>query len=582
MRGSISHRKILWSREHLHAIRATQLLIAASRVASGPYIDYIRRLAKQSNGWPHLQYLADFMDVTTAPVKHVWVKNDPEDMEERAHRTKVAILDFVPDHLQEKVLRKDCDTIDQLHEALLLPQDKDDNITGRLYVVEDLSRDVIEALGAKFDIDPRFFRAQISDYTWHNPREPWVEFPSLSITSHQRSFFCIRYFQPRYFPTKECFAKARTLAGGFNVLRRLDNNRPWEGTDRFDKPKSDIGLVRSKLSLWDRKNTPDQTMMIGVLLVDPTIKEGYPLWGGYPNFEDCPSMNDTPQAPSVSPRPEISMFEDVISRITTMSAADIRALSKDPRLFVNKPLYIICAEWITVIKYLTTRMTQLEWELDNNPITPFQHPEGLDAALVSLNTWRRRIPYYYECLAEAMQRVVTAKSFMGQPLTESALLPLKDDFEELQAGLKAVAERADRIQTAVSTSISITENKKAIELNRTATRLTYLAVIFVPLTWVSGLFSMQSNFGPALNTIIWQYFSVALPLTIAALLALIFYPHFMKLWAKLGAWWKRRTVAQKLKEKREKAKKSEVKKDKTRTGTGQEKLNENGQPITQR
>lgn len=37
-----------------------------------------------------------------------------------------------------------------------------------LFVVEDLSREVIEILGSHFDIDPFFFRAHIDDYVSYN------------------------------------------------------------------------------------------------------------------------------------------------------------------------------------------------------------------------------------------------------------------------------------------------------------------------------------------------------------------------------------------------------------------------------
>jgi hypothetical protein len=41
-------------------------------------------------------------------------------------------------------------------------------VNTRLFVVEDLSRDVIEALGFHFKIDPSFFREHIVDYAWYN------------------------------------------------------------------------------------------------------------------------------------------------------------------------------------------------------------------------------------------------------------------------------------------------------------------------------------------------------------------------------------------------------------------------------
>ena len=55
----------------------------------------------------------------------------------------------------------------------------------RIFIVEDLSRDVIEALGAQYDIDPLFFRSHILDYLWYNTRDPWTEIQDLSHISQE-------------------------------------------------------------------------------------------------------------------------------------------------------------------------------------------------------------------------------------------------------------------------------------------------------------------------------------------------------------------------------------------------------------
>jgi len=55
----------------------------------------------------------------------------------------------------------------------------------RLFIVEDLSRDVIETFGAQYDIDPLFFRGHISDYLWYNTRDPWTELQDLSHISQE-------------------------------------------------------------------------------------------------------------------------------------------------------------------------------------------------------------------------------------------------------------------------------------------------------------------------------------------------------------------------------------------------------------
>lgn len=52
------------------------------------------------------------------------------------------------------------------------------SVRTRLFVVEDLSRNVIEALGNHFKIDPSFFREHIVDYAWYNTSE-------FSVTASQ-------------------------------------------------------------------------------------------------------------------------------------------------------------------------------------------------------------------------------------------------------------------------------------------------------------------------------------------------------------------------------------------------------------
>lgn len=72
------------------------------------------------------------------------------------------------------------DCLEGLHE--------NDSVKTRLFVVEDLSRDVIEALGHHFKIDPSFFREHIVDYAWYNTSEFSITavhtqiFPGTSLT----------------------------------------------------------------------------------------------------------------------------------------------------------------------------------------------------------------------------------------------------------------------------------------------------------------------------------------------------------------------------------------------------------------
>jgi hypothetical protein len=223
-----------------------------------PYLGHIKAI---SGGWPHLRYLADWMQVSTAPVKWKFIKEaDPSVREERASRTKVAMIGFQPG---KEVELKRANNTAELSDIL-----KDQAVCGsvsfgRLFIVEDLSRDVIELLGAEFDIDPLFFREHISDYMWYNTRDPWVELPDLKVVSRTRSFFSMRYFQARYFRSRDSLERARTQSGFFNVLRRVEDDE--NQNPHFDSPGSMVGLVRRRASLWIRPKKSNETGFLGKL-----------------------------------------------------------------------------------------------------------------------------------------------------------------------------------------------------------------------------------------------------------------------------------------------------------------------------
>lgn len=79
--------------------------------------------------------------------------------------------------------------------------------------------------------------------------------------------------------------------------RRSDNDR--NSLPSLDGGESVVGLSRRKTSIWiggdpKQKDTTIGRLMrlhqrnsltsAGIILVDPTVKEGFPLWYGYSNW----------------------------------------------------------------------------------------------------------------------------------------------------------------------------------------------------------------------------------------------------------------------------------------------------------
>ncbi|KAI1092656.1 hypothetical protein F5B19DRAFT_453981 [Rostrohypoxylon terebratum] len=473
-----------------------------------PYLMHIKSL---SMGWPHLRYLAEWMEVTTSPTKWQLIRKlqDPElerVRRERARRTKIKAIDFVSGQPVTNKNMHDIGSPDELSRHLEQPGVPG---TTRLYIVEDLSRDVIERLGSKLDIDPLFFREHINDYTWYNARDPWVELPDLDVVSRSRPYFRLMYMQPRYFTSRDSFDDARKQAGFFNVLRRLDEDNEHESL--FDDKSATIALVRSKTSFWIRPSNDTQSA-IGVLLVDPSITEGFPLWKGYRPFKNSPAFSD--KTPFQVP-PRTSLFDDLIFWITQTSQEDIDAIEHNPSAMSFRILQIICAEWLTLSRYITSRLGQIEWEIEKPDLFQVKKPDLQDSinfntSLKKLHTWRRRLPIYKAMVADTQARIFPAHESGTD--RKGCITDLKKDFQIVAGHFDDLLSRTERIATVATAVTAIEESRRAIEQNKTLGRLTYLAVIFAPLSFVSSFFSMSTDLAGLTQTI-WVYFCVAVPIS---------------------------------------------------------------------
>lgn len=83
-------------------------------------------------------------------------------------RTRVSLLEYPMDD-GKPITRKDFMDSSEMDKHIESLKDKDDSsVKLRLFVVEDLSREVIETLGGHYDVDPSFFREHIVDYVWYN------------------------------------------------------------------------------------------------------------------------------------------------------------------------------------------------------------------------------------------------------------------------------------------------------------------------------------------------------------------------------------------------------------------------------
>lgn len=63
--------------------------------------------------------------------------------------------------------------------------------------------------------------------------------------------------------------------------------------------------------------------------------------------------------------------------------------------------------------------------------------------------------------------------------------------------------------------------------------MTYIALVFIPLSFTSTIFSMSDDFGPGKDRF-WIYFATAIPLLLVVLGSSVSWSHA---WSKILIWW---------------------------------------------
>jgi len=201
-------------------------------------------------------------------------------------------------------------------------------------------------------------------------------------------------------------------------------------------------------------------------------------------------------------------------------------------------------------EYIKTRLNQIEWEI-SLPEHFLKSGTTILDTLKKLHMWRRLVPLYREMLEETIERVsqlswlhqttqvtasnlnVTRSNYTGAIIQPSN--PVTDptsafnaDFLKALSFMKEYQERIDRLTSVVTAVISIEDSRHAQDDNRNIARLTWLGTLFIPLSFIATLFSMQADVG-TLNQTYKLYFKIAPPSAVAAVCMLLALPRMQDL-----------------------------------------------------
>ncbi|PMD50633.1 uncharacterized protein K444DRAFT_637983 [Hyaloscypha bicolor E] len=120
--------------------------------------------------------------------------------------------------------------------------------------------------------------------------------------------------------------------------------------------------------------------------------------------------------------------------------------------------------------------------------------EKFDIRLQELQSWRRRSMISRQKVQSVLSLL---KEWMAKYPTDAVLLqPLITDYEYINANIEEYGRMLERSVSVVISVVQIFEVRWAFTETTNITRLTILALIFFPLSYISSLFSMNPSNAP--------------------------------------------------------------------------------------
>lgn len=106
------------------------------------------------------------------------------------------------------------------------------------------------------------------------------------------------------------------------------------------------------------------------------------------------------------------------------------------------------------------------------------------------------------------------------------------DIDYLQSHLREYSFSMERAVPVATAMVQLLDVQQSGRHAANVTLLTYIALVFVPLSWVTGLFSMSERYSPGQENF-WVYFATAVPLCLVVLFVSVV-PYYRQKWMMAG------------------------------------------------
>ncbi|KAM7210042.1 hypothetical protein V8F06_014574 [Rhypophila decipiens] len=385
-------------------------------------------------------------------------------------------------------------------------------IHGRVLLVENIRPHLISLLGEILDIDPVFFAGHITTDFKDIEKAPLP--PSLALFPSQiseRGYLHIHYQQVLDLGSADPFrSSSYSLKSDSNIPRNVRRLPHLSGRQ--------LALARACCSILVKKI---KGSWICLILVDPAVKtvveilcsgdrKVYPsmlLHGGFEDFEQSTSFASSTSTIANRSWDKKSMLSSLIHYFRNEPPGFV---SSGPSILSMGyyPIRIVLAEWILYTHLMSRYFKYYECTLHD--IENRMH----DSDIIDLQRWRRRS-------MQSQHKLILISEFVDYWLPQEAdRQPWNHALKDIKHVLSQLEHynRSLEHMVGVATSmVQLLDSRRSMLEAANVSRLTFIAVVFVPLSWVASLFSMSENYSPGQRNF-WVYFATALPVLLLVLL----------------------------------------------------------------
>ncbi|VUC28718.1 unnamed protein product, partial [Clonostachys rosea] len=376
------------------------------------------------------------------------------------------------------------------------------SVSTRIILIEDISPGQISDVGAAFDIDPSFFAGYIStDFEAIENKPPTPSLATLPSVTAERGHLHIHYHLVMDLGSAENYTNAPyALKSDGNVARNVRRLPALSGRQLALARVCCSILLKKIGNLWIclfLVDSPIEAVLVPRLksVLEPAnLRDNKshgdgkhdvkPLHGGYEDFNPPTTFSSFLRVEEKDLDCNRSMANGILLHFTTRPV--FSPVSPEILSISYHALRVSLSEWLIYTLIISRYCKHYEYSI--NDISTRLH----DDDIIDLQRWRRRTK-------QSRQKLIILAQFIEcwkQGLTQQPWDMMLNDIQYIQKQLEDYSLSLEQMLTVATTMVQLLDSRRSILEAVSVRRLTYIALVFVPLSWVSGLFSMSDTYLP--------------------------------------------------------------------------------------